>query len=205
MCNKCQDGSTLYYFLFFVFIFEDEIKARQFFEPIINNLNHLQVHGLVVNGIRLSFSFSTLVADNLAAHFIGGFQTHFNSGHFCRKCDITYENKNLPMSSLNIKSRTMTNHDDVVAKIMNDPNRTPLMGVIGPSLLEDLIGFHPTTSLPFDVMHDFLEGACPIVLLCLLKQASSLRLLTYSKNILFYPLLLDPNALNLLTGFFVLN
>jgi len=31
-------------------------------------------------------------------------------------------------------------------------------------------------------MHDFLEGACPMVMLLLLKQASSLRLLTYSEK-----------------------
>jgi hypothetical protein len=79
----------------------------------------------------------------------------------------------------------MVDHDNLVEKIINDSNKTSLMGVVGPSPLEDLIGFHATVSLPADLMHDFFEGVCPIVILSLLKQASSLRLLTYSKNDLF--------------------
>jgi hypothetical protein len=90
----------------------------------------------------------------------------------------------LPISSSNIKKRTMVDHDNLVEKITNGSNRTHLMGVSGPSLLKDLVGFHATTSLPADAMHDFLEGTCPMVLLSLLKQASALRLLTYSENIL---------------------
>ncbi|CAF1552928.1 unnamed protein product, partial [Adineta ricciae] len=42
----------------------------------------------------------------------------------------------------------MTNHDDLVDKIVNDPNRAPLKGVTGPSPLRELIGFHAATSLP---------------------------------------------------------
>jgi hypothetical protein len=56
------------------------------------------------------------------------------------------------------------------------------MGVIGPSPLRQLVGFDSTTSLPRDLMHDFLEGLCPIVIMCLLKQACSMRLLSYGEN-----------------------
>ncbi|CAF2068078.1 unnamed protein product [Rotaria magnacalcarata] len=53
------------------------------------------------------------------------------------------------------------------------------MGVIGPSPLRELIGFHATTSLPRDLMHDFIEGICPVIIISLLKQASALRIITY--------------------------
>jgi hypothetical protein len=76
----------------------------------------------------------------------------------------------------------MVDHDDLVEKIINNSNKKPLMGVVGPSPLQDLIGFHPIISLPRDLMHDFIEGICPMVIMSLLKQASSLRLLTYSEN-----------------------
>ena len=76
----------------------------------------------------------------------------------------------------------MIDHDDLVDKIINDPNKAPLKGVIGPSPLKELIGFHATTSLPRDLMHDSIEGICPVVIISLLKQASALRILSYSEN-----------------------
>lgn len=164
-----------------VFIFEDNTKARRFLQPIIDNLNQLQLHGLVINGSHLKFSFSTIIADNLAAHLVGGFQTCFSNGYFCRRCYITYADKNLPIPLTEIKSRMINDHDDLVHELIRNPNNAPLMGVVGPSLFNDLIGFHATTSLPADCMHDFLEGVCPIVIMSLLKEASSMRLITYGE------------------------
>jgi hypothetical protein len=164
------------------FFFENGIKAQRFFAPIIENLNKLQLNGISINGIHLTFSFSTVVGDNLASHFVGGFQSCFNSGHFCRRCYITYPEKNLPIPLLKIPTRSMIDHDDLVDKIINDPNRIPLKGVVGPSPLQELIGFHAITSLPRDLMHDFIEGICPVIIISLLRQASALRILTYSKN-----------------------
>ena len=81
-----------------------------------------------------------------------------------------------------IKIRTVFDHDDLVQEIINDPNESSLMGVIDQSPLHDLIGFHPIVSLPGDCMHDFLEGICPMVVMSLLKQASSRRLITYGEK-----------------------
>ncbi|CAF1262315.1 unnamed protein product [Adineta ricciae] len=162
-------------------VLKNDVKAQRFFKPIIDNLNQLQLDGLSINDIHLRFSFSTLVADNLASHFIGAFQSCFNGGFFCRKCYITYPQKNLPIPLSEIQTRAIIDHDDLVQKIVSDPNRTPLKGVQGPSPLEDLIGFHATTSLPRDAMHDFIEGVVPMVIMALLKQASSSRLMTYTR------------------------
>ncbi|CAF4010420.1 unnamed protein product, partial [Rotaria sordida] len=164
-------------------IIKDRAKAKRFFEPIINNLNQLQIEGLVVNDHRIKFSFSTLVADNLAAHQIGGFQSNFSNGHFCRRCFITYPERNLPMSAMNIAIRTSIIHDDLVQQISTNPSNSPLMGVVGQSVLHNLLGYHPISSLPADLMHDYLEGLCPIVIISLLKEASSMHLLTYEHEI----------------------
>lgn len=171
----------MYNLLYFTF-FEDKTKAQRFFQPIINNLNKLQTHGLLINGVHYKFSFSTVVSDNLAAHLIGGFQSCFNNGNFCRRCYVTYADRNLTTPLSKIKIRTMNDHDHFVQEIINNPNRSSLMGVIGDSFLRNLIGFHPILSLPADSMHDFLEGVCPIFIMSLLKQASSMRLITYGKN-----------------------
>ena len=113
---------------------------------------------------------------------IGGFQACFNTGYFCRRCYIPYDEKNSPIELSEIKRRTKVDHDKLVQEILLNPNKSPLMGVTGQSPLCDLIGFHSTVSLPADIMHDFVEGVCPMVIMSLLKQASSMRLITYGEN-----------------------
>jgi hypothetical protein len=162
--------------------FEDNVKAERFFQPIIANLNHLKWQGLQIHGTHLRFSFSTVVGDNLAAHLVGGFQTCFSNGYFCRRCYIHYTDRDSPVPLSAIKSRTVKNHNVLVEVIIDDPTKAPSMGVLGPSPLRNLIGFHPTTSLPGDLMHDFIEGVCPMVVMSLLKQASSMRLITYGEK-----------------------
>ncbi|CAF1441539.1 unnamed protein product [Adineta ricciae] len=178
--------------------FEDDVKAKRFFEPIIKNLNYLQRNGLVINNRTIKFSFSTLVADNLAAHQIGGFQSSFSTvadnlaahqiggfqssfstGYVCRRCFLKHADLHLPMIHIRPDTRTSTYHDDLVRRITSNLNGTSIMGVVGKSLLSDLDGFHPTMSLPADLMHDYLEGVCPRVIISLLKEASALRLITY--------------------------
>lgn len=184
---------TISFYIISHFFFENNDKAERFFAPIVENLNKLQLDGISIHGVHLTFSFSTVVADNLASHFIGAFQSCFNGGYFCRRCYITYPEKNLPIPLEKIQTRSMTNHDDLVDKIINDPNRAPLKGVTGPSPLRELIGFHAATSLPRDLMHDYIEGICPMIIIALLKQASALRILTYSENIfvIFNPIPTD--------------
>ncbi|CAM4942781.1 unnamed protein product [Rotaria socialis] len=162
-------------------ILKNITKARRFFEPIIENLNQLQSQGICINSNKLKFSFSTMIADNLAAHMIGGFQSSFSNGYFCRRCYTSYADRNLPILMATAVGRTCIDHDDLVQQVTADPQKSPLMGIVGKSLLYDLVGFHSTTSLPGDLMHDFLEGICPIVIMTLLKEASSLRLLTYAR------------------------
>ena len=95
---------------------------------------------------------------------------------------MTYADRNLPTPLSKIKIRTIVDHDHFVQEVINNPNKSPLMGVIGDSFLRNLIGFRPIASLSADSMHDFLEGFCPIVIMSLLKQASSMRFITYGKN-----------------------
>ncbi|CAM4816259.1 unnamed protein product [Rotaria magnacalcarata] len=156
------------------------MKAKRFLQPIINNLNELQVNGLFINGNHLKFTFSTMVADNLAAHLIGGFQMSFNNGYFCRRCYIKSADRNLPISMTKADTRTCIDYDKFVEKVIRNPYESPLMGINEKSALEGLIGFHPIMSLPGDLMHDYIEGICPLVMMALLKQASSMRLVTYA-------------------------
>ena len=165
--------------------FEDNASAQRFFRPIVENINRLQLDGLSINGKHLKFSFSTIVADNLVAHLIGGFQSGFSHGFFCRRCYITEAERVLPIDLLQAGSRTITHHDHLVQRVNADPAQTAQMGVIGQSPMDSLIGFHPITSLPADIMHGFMEGVCPIVLMGILKQASAMRIMTYGNQFFF--------------------
>lgn len=167
------------------FISKDPIKARHFFDPIVNDLNLLQEKGILVNGIRIRFSFSTIAADNLAAHYLGGFQTNFSSGHFCRRCLISYNDRLRPLDSTISMPRTIREHDMCVEHLRLNPNGKPVFGITGPSVFDGLTNFHPTTAFPPDLMHDIFEGVCPLVILILLKEASTSRIITYGEIFLF--------------------
>jgi hypothetical protein len=174
-------------------LLKDAEKEKRFFQPIVEDLNALQAHGLVINGVHLKFSFSTLAADNLAAHQIGGYQASFSSGYFCRRCHLSYDDRALPFSPGLTTYRTSPGHDQCLVKLAADPRGGPLFGIARPSVLMDLEGFHPTTSLPGDCMHDFLEGCCPIVVMALLKEASAAKLITYGETNCSSPCFLKTN------------
>ncbi|CAF3969966.1 unnamed protein product [Rotaria sordida] len=155
----------------------------KYFEPIVKDLNYLQTTRLAVqtfNG-QLHFGFSLLAADNLAAHEIGGFQRNFNSGQFCRLCHISYQFRLTSLTDISFLPRTITTHNAYVQEAANSFNTRTIAGVVGDSPLSDLIGFHPIKSLPRDVMHDFAEDVCPLIVVAMLKEASAKRLMTYDQ------------------------
>ncbi|CAF1630605.1 unnamed protein product, partial [Didymodactylos carnosus] len=115
-------------------------------------MNDLQTNGLTVPTVsgNLKFTFTVLCGGNLASNDTGGFQQSF--------------------SKLTLIPRDEATHNQHLQQIMNDPNHQPINGVVHRSPLEDLDGFHATKSLPPDVMHDYFEGACTIIILAMLKE-----------------------------------
>ncbi|CAF1267560.1 unnamed protein product [Didymodactylos carnosus] len=158
-------------------------NLRKFYQPIVKELNDLQLNGLMINGNNetLRFKFSTFSADNLAANEIGGFQQTFSHGHFCRRCLISYKNRIIPLTDLTIIQRTENRHEQYVEQVINQNGGAAVFGVTRMSPLDELDGFYPTISLPGDIMHDLFEGSCPIVIIAMLKEASALRLISYPK------------------------
>lgn len=122
-----------------------------------------------------------MVADNLAAHRIEGFQSSFSSGYICRRCFIQHSDLHIAASQNKSDIRTSVHHDKIILQIQSNLNKFSIMEVVGQSPIYDLDGFHPIMSLPADLMHDYLEGVCPRVIMSLLKELSSMRLITYRK------------------------
>ncbi|CAF0880050.1 unnamed protein product, partial [Didymodactylos carnosus] len=161
----------------------DKQSANKFFEPIVNDLNELQTTGIRIESFSgiLHFAFTTLSADNLASNEIGGFQKNFNAGNFCRMCHISYEHRLYPLNTISFLPRTRLTHDNYVKKVLEANNGSVIQGVRSRSILSKLIGYHPIVSLPNDIMHDYSEGVCPIIIMAVFKEASERRLLTYGQ------------------------
>ncbi|CAF1296475.1 unnamed protein product [Rotaria sordida] len=76
---------------------------------------------------QIYFTFTTIAADNLAAHEVADFQETFSSGHFCRRCLISYENRLVSLADVDIIPRTIkesptsssTTHE-TTANVIND-------------------------------------------------------------------------------------
>ena len=126
----CVNNDSMSQKIYNVCFFENAIKAKRFFQPIVDNLNKLQLRGLLINDVNHEFSFSTVVEDNLAAHMVSSFQSCFNSGNFCRRCYITYEDRKSPLPLSHIKVQTVGDHDNFVQEIKNNSNKSSFMGVI---------------------------------------------------------------------------
>lgn len=139
---------------------KDNEKRTKFYDPIVKDLNDLQSAGLIINTFnsRLHFTFTTVAADNLAAHEIAGLQQTFSSGYFCRRCLITYTNRLIPLTDVHFIQRTSPQHVRHLQMLQNNQHARSIFGVVGPSPLDKLINFDVTASLPGDVMHDLFEG-----------------------------------------------
>ena len=138
----------------------DQNSAKILMDVLVNDLNSLQNEGITIAcpSSRIYFAFSTVCADNLAANEIGGFQKTFSSGNFCRHCYITYEQRLVPLTDLSFVPRTKLKHDMVLNQIITNNKHEIIQGIRCCSWFKNLVGFHPTESLPPDLMHDVAEG-----------------------------------------------
>ncbi|CAM4827088.1 unnamed protein product, partial [Rotaria magnacalcarata] len=161
----------------------DENSRKTLMNVLVEDLNLLQTEGISVPCLssRVYFVFSSICADNLAANEVGGFQRNFSTGNFCRHCLITYEQRHISLSDISFVPRTRWQHDMIIDRITTNNIRATIQGVNNYSWFKDLIGFHPTESLPPDIMHDTAEGVCPLIISALLKECIQKRILTYAE------------------------
>lgn len=138
----------------------DANSRKTLMNVLVEDINLLQIEGISVPCLssRVYFVFSSICADNLAANEVGGFQRNFSAGSFCRHCLITYEQRHIPLSDISFVPRTRLQHDTIINRIMRNNIHATIQGVNNYSWFKDLIGFHPTESLPPDIMHDTAEG-----------------------------------------------
>ena len=155
-------------------------------EPFISDINTLTTTGIEVmnNGKKRIFKGALLafLADNLASNDLGGFKKSFSfSFRFCRACMVTSDSLVSSFASEGFQQRhefTHKNHlkcldgplDAHYSKVYGINNRSSLLDVKYYSIFGG--------GLPFDCMHDFLEGVIPSEVKLLLNQCISSKYFT---------------------------
>ncbi|XP_071812827.1 uncharacterized protein [Apostichopus japonicus] len=93
-------------------------------KPLMDDLNILEEHGIQVNvhGVEHKFygSVCSVIADNLASHFIGGFTESFSGFRVCRFCMCTSESLRKNELHQSHMERTVNAHKIHVSRVRND-------------------------------------------------------------------------------------
>ena len=151
--------------------------------PRLDDLRKLETEGIYAkfdNWVHQFYGTLTMVvADNLAAHALGGFFCNFSTvQRFCRFCNCSQENlkANLPSSSFSL--RTSEGYDNNVLNINADKTLSSVYGIKENSSLNCLQYYHVIHCLPPDIAHDIFEGFATDFLQKLLSYFIQLKVLT---------------------------
>nr|XP_055032090.1 uncharacterized protein LOC129420928 isoform X1 [Misgurnus anguillicaudatus] len=142
--------------------------------PLIEDLKCLEQQGVFVEQLGSCVRGSVLhvLADNLGAHSLAGFQESFRVNHPCRFCLATREDINMKeVRSGLFEMRTKEKHQQHVQDVLQDSTLVVQYGVKRSCPLSDnLKHFHAIGGFPPDLLHDLLEGVVPVEMaLCLRK------------------------------------
>lgn len=137
-----------------------KILLKQF----IKDLQTLEGEGIDIDtptGVtRFHGSISVLIADNLAAHQIGGFLTSFSAFRRCRFCNVTSETMQIKFHEREFELRTPNSYNAQVEQINLNPQLSSVYGLHSSSVLNELQHFHVCWGSPSDIAHDLFEGYC---------------------------------------------
>ncbi|CAF1021474.1 unnamed protein product [Adineta steineri] len=94
-------------------------------------------------------------------------------------CYVSYEYKTIPLTNIYFLLRTEISHEIHLKQVLQ--SNISICGITDTSDLSNLIAFHPVKSLPSDIMHDYSEGVCIIMVNSILKAISARCILTYAQ------------------------
>jgi hypothetical protein len=147
-----------------------------FLSPFVDDIKALYCDGIsvAVGSEACTFYGGLLVflADNLAAHAVGGFKQSMSFAlRICRSCMITSNQSQTCLMEESCQLRSPETHFEQ-CQLLDGPlqrHYSTNFGVNRRSILEDVPGFSVVTSLPHDIMHDLFEGTVPLELKCLIS------------------------------------
>ena len=132
-------------------------------QPCLDDLIKLETIGIKVRFENIEHLFkgtlSMVIADNLAAHALGGFFCNFSRvRRFCRFCNCSRDQLSENIKINQVSLRTEKGYDNNIKNIEQDPSLTSVYGIKTQSCLHVLKYFHVVNGLPPDLAHDAFEG-----------------------------------------------
>ena len=136
-------------------------------KPFVEELKSLASNklSLCIDGetVQCDVVLLAFLADNLAAHQIGGFKESMSFAYrICRSCMSTNEDARNKFSESMFALRTPDEHSKQCNDLKIDANEfSKQYGINRESILESIPNFSVVENLPHDIMHDLLEGVIP--------------------------------------------
>ena len=139
--------------------------ASAILAPLIEDLKELENKGIRIKfyqNCHLFFgSVSLVISDNLAAHWLFGFQESFSkTKRVCRFCMCLRDDMGTCTNADQCESRTEEAHGRHLKGIAVNRALVKEYGVKDDCPLNELQNFHCTSGFPSDVAHDLFEGVC---------------------------------------------
>lgn len=134
------------------------------FNQLLQDLKILESDGISISYENRCYNFlgsvSTLVADNLAAHEVGGLVCSFSGFRICRFCNATKTNSKHLFSENQFSLRSIESYNAQLELVEQNPELSSVYGLKFNSFLNDLNFFHVCWGSPSDIAHDLFEGVC---------------------------------------------
>ena len=124
----------------------DSYGYEKVLESFLRDMKILENDGITIEtsdgDICLNGSISIIIADNLAAHQLGGYFESFSSFKACRFCDATKESRKISFVEGNFTLNTPASYDAKLVVIQENHELAPAYGLKRKCALNDLKYFH---------------------------------------------------------------
>ena len=108
---------------------------------LINDLQKLEIEGIIVSGKRFYGAVSKVVGDNLGQYSIGGIMESFNVVHFCRYCLCQLDMMQCYHNDTELPKRTPELHEEHLELVEINTNYISIYGTKGYSAFSALSYF----------------------------------------------------------------
>ena len=111
-----------------------EYGYEKLLTPLLEDLYKLETEGLIIKFENQSFTFkgslSMIIADNLAAHALGGFFCNFSTvQRFCRHCNFTKDQLQHPETLFDFGVRTTVGYNKNLLSVQDYPQLSATYGI----------------------------------------------------------------------------
>ena len=158
---------------------------KEILQPVLDDILTLETTGIEIKLGSQEHTFlgtvSIVLADNVAAHALGGFYCNFSTvARFCRFCNCTRDQLHVMLNLVTFFERTQVGYNNNTTNIETYPKMSSVYGIKQRSCFNSLKYYHVVDGLPPDIAHDIFEGVARdtvMLLLALCPRTSYLALL----------------------------